>query len=232
MTEVIQTTRVNLLNHGYIKYIDHMGDDLRVSNAARICQEEWRGDKDVKLINHLYSERHTSPFEHVVFTFEVMAPIVVFRQWHRHRTQSYNEMSARYEELPELFYVPTIEVIGTQSKKNHQSREQDRVNENASTIAAVIHSAQADAFHTYHGLLKMGCPRELARIPLPFGTYSKMYATVNLHNLFHFLTLRLSPHAQYEIRVYADAMAQIISGHVPHSFKAWNESIDFWTPHD
>ena len=232
MIERIQTTRVNVLDHGYVKYIDHMGDDLRVSNAARVCQEEWRGDQDLKLINHLYKERHTSPFEHVIFTFEVMAPIFVFRQWHRHRVWKFNEISARYQELPEVYYVPVMDSVGMQSKKNHQSREQDQDNENAAQIVSAVRRAQSNAFSEYHKLLEMGCPRELARAVLPVGTYSKMYATIDLHNLFRFLTLRLNPHAQYEIRVYAEAMAEIVAGFVPHCFSAWLESIDFWTPHD
>jgi thymidylate synthase (FAD) len=213
-----------VLDHGYVRCVDFLGNDLRVSNAARICQEEWRGEQDVKLINHLYKNKHTTPFEHVVITFEVMAPIFVFRQWHRHRTQSYNEMSARYTELPERYYVPQVSDIGLQSKKNHQSRVQDAENNNAVRLRNIIDMSCSAAFEQYRVLLNDGCPRELARSVLPMSTYSKMYATVNLWNLFHFLTLRCDPHAQYEIRVYAEAMADMLQVIVPTCYAVWKET--------
>jgi thymidylate synthase (FAD) len=163
---------------------------------------------------------NTSPFESVCFTFEVKAPIFVFRQWHRHRTWSYNEMSARYTELPDEFYVPEPCQITTQSKSNKQSRT-DEQHPHALRIAGDIAVTCEAAFAVYKKMMDQGCPRELARGVLPLNTYSRMFATVNLHNLFHFLKLRLHEHAQYEIRVYAEAMLQLIEEYVPVSVSAF-----------
>jgi thymidylate synthase (FAD) len=154
-----------------------------------------------------------------VFTFEVKAPIFVFRQWHRHRTWSFNEISARYAELPEEFYVPELEQITTQSKDNKQMRTTEQHPE-AHAIQSFIAAENIGSFATYKHLIKMGCPRELARSVLPVGTYSHMFATVDLHNLAHFLKLRLHEHAQYEIRVYAQAMLELIEPVVPVTVKA------------
>ena len=132
----------------------------------------------------------------------------MFRQWHRHRTQSYNEISARYRPLPSEFYIPAIEQITTQSDDNKQMRT-DEQNEFAQYIQQLIKVQNASAFDIYNELLEKGCPRELARSVLPVSTYSHMFATMNLHNLFRFLAERLHPHAQYEIRVYAEAMLEL-----------------------
>jgi thymidylate synthase (FAD) len=202
-----------------------MGDDLSVLRAARVSYDaDWRtgedAGKDEKLIHYLMKNLHTSPYESVVFTFEVKAPIFVFRQWHRHRTWSYNEMSARYTELPEEFYVPEPCQITTQSKSNKQMRT-DEQHPHALRIAGCIGVTCEAAFATYKKMMDQGCPRELARGVLPLNTYSRMFATVNLHNLFHFLKLRLHEHAQYEIRVYAEAMLQLIEEYVPVSVSAF-----------
>ncbi|MBD3293813.1 MAG: FAD-dependent thymidylate synthase [Armatimonadia bacterium] len=223
------TNKIDVLDHGYVRLVDHMGDDLSVVRAARVSHDAaWRtgedAGKDEKLINFLLKNKHTSPFEHVIFTFEVKAPIFVFRQWHRHRTWSFNEVSARYSELPEEFYLPKAEHIGTQSIDNHQSRDLDQFNDPATDTIPLMKSTMLYAFSAYRELLKQGVPRELARTVLPVATYSKMFATVDLHNLFHFLTLRLHEHAQYEIRVYAEAMYQLIKPIVPVCAKAWENN--------
>lgn len=219
----METTKVDVLDHGFVAYVDHMGGDLRITNCARVQEEEWRGKQDEKLIHYLWKNRHTSPFEHVVFTFDVKAPIFVFRQWHRHRMASYNEISARYQPLPDEFYVPELRDIGLQHPKSHQSRIEDAENPHAEEIQDEMRAVQQYAHDVYQKLLGLGCPRELARTVIPVGTYSRMYTTVNLHSLLHFLTLRMDAHAQMEIRVYAEAMFQIIETKIPHALAAWAE---------
>lgn len=220
---------IKVLDHGLVRLIDHMGSDLAIVRNARVSYDaEWRtGEdegKDKKLINYLLKNRHTSPFEAVSFTFEVKAPIFVFRQWHRHRTWSFNEISARYTELPEEFYVPEMNQITTQSASNKQMRT-DEMNPNAFAIRETIAVTSEKAFEQYHKLIAYGCPRELARSVLPVGTYSHMFATVDLHNLFHFLKLRLHEHSQYEIRVYAEAMLKLIEPIVPVAVDAFREHV-------
>jgi thymidylate synthase (FAD) len=201
-----------------------MGDDLSVVRAARNSYDAaWRAGvdekSDAKLINYLWAHHHTTPFEAVTFTFEVKAPIFVFRQWHRHRTWSYNEVSARYTELPEEYYVPKPEHVGCQSKTNKQGR--DLTEQRDATVPSIIEASCAAAFEKYLVLLSMDVPREIARLVLPVGTYSKMFGTVNLLNLFRFMTLRSDAHAQYEIRVYSDAMIELIKPIVPVCVAAW-----------
>ena len=202
----------NILDHGYIRLVDSMGSDLSIVRSARVSYNaDWRAGKDTgsdeKLIRYLMENGHNTPFESVVATFEVKAPIFVVRQWHRHRTQSYNEVSARYTELPEEFYIPKDKVVGLQSKHNKQCRDLEE-NQNASEIIQMITEQNKLAFEKYHKLLELGCPREIARTILPLGTYTKMFATANLHNWFNFLRERLHPHAQYEIREYAKIILQ------------------------
>ena len=213
-----------VLDHGYVRLVDHMGSDLSIVRAARVSYDAaWRAGEDSgsdqRLIRYLWAHRHTTPFEAVTFTFEVHAPIFVFRQWHRHRTWSFNELSARYRELPVEFYTPDAAIIGSQSTNNKQGRTLDGA-DRADDLA--LFQAQChDAFRVYQRLLHAGWPRELARSVLPVSTYSTMFATVNLLNLFRFLTLRAYEHAQHEIRVYADAMLDLIEPIVPVAVEAW-----------
>lgn len=221
--------KIDVLDHGFVRLVDSMGSDLSIVRAARVSYDaEWRvGEdegKDAKLISYLMKNRHTSPFESVSFTLEVKAPIFVFRQWHRHRTWSYNEVSARYAELPEEFYVPAAEHITTQSTSNKQMRTVDQ-HPHAKIFEKYIRSTCAGSFRAYHKMLQNGVPRELARSVLPLNTYSHMFATVDLHNLFHFLRLRLHEHAQYEIRVFAEAIMQLIEPIVPVSVAAFREQV-------
>lgn len=214
-----------VLNHGHIALVDHMGSDLSVVRSARVSYDaEWRAGedegKDTKLIDYLMKHHHTTPFESVIFTFQVKAPIFVFRQWHRHRTISVNEVSARYSELPQEFYIPEVSQITTQSASNKQMRTED-IHPEADEIQDTISHTCMVAFEAYRKMLKMGSPRELARGVLPVNTFSKMFVTTNLHNLFHFLKLRLHPHAQHEIKVYAEAMLELIEPVVPVSVAAW-----------
>ena len=189
-----------VLDHGHVRLVESMGSDLSIIRNARVSYDvEWRAGedegKDAKLLNYLLKNKHTSPFESCVFTFDVKAPIFVFRQWHRHRTWSFNEISARYTELPEEYYIPDPEQITTQSASNKQMRT-DEQNPNAQYIADLIQASNQDAFVAYQDLISKGCPREIARSVLPVGTYSHMFAKVDLHNLFHFLKLSLHIHDQ------------------------------------
>ena len=218
-----------VLDHGLVRLVDHMGNDLSIVRAARVSYDaDWRtGEdegKDEKLIAYLMKNHHTSPFEAVTFTFEVKAPLFVFRQWHRHRTWSYNEVSARYSELPEEFYVPELSDITHQSESNKQMRTSEQ-HDNALLMQSYMRKSMMDAFALYKELLAQGCPRELARGVLPTSTYSRMFATVDLHNLFHFLRLRLHEHAQKEIRVYAEAMLELVEPIVPYAVAAFKETM-------
>jgi thymidylate synthase (FAD) len=218
-----------VLDHGHVRLVESMGSDLSIVRNARVSYDaEWRAGeddgKDAKLLNYLLKNKHTSPFESCVFTFDVKAPIFVFRQWHRHRTWSFNEISARYAELPEEFYVPEVAQITTQSASNKQMRT-DELHPEAESMRRRIYDISSDAFIVYKKLIAEGCPRELARSVLPVGTYSHMFGTVDLHNLFHFLQLRLHSHAQYEIRVYAEAMLELIEPIVPISVDAFRKHI-------
>ncbi len=218
---------INVLNHGSVRLVEHMGSDLSIVRSARVSYNaDWReGGDDSKLIEYLIKNRHTSPFESVVFTFEVKAPIFVFRQWHRHRTWRFNEVSARYSELPEEFYIPEVSQITTQSKSNKQMRT-DVEHPRSEILQQVISDSCVESFAAYKNLLQLGAPRELARGVLPVNTFSRMFATVDLHNLLHFLKLRLHEHAQYEIRVYAQAMLELITPIVPVTVAAWKKHND------
>jgi thymidylate synthase (FAD) len=221
-------SEIKVLDHGVVRLIDSMGTDLSVVRAARVSYDAaWRAGEnegsDQRLIRYLWRNGHTTPFESVTFTFEVKAPIFVFRQWHRHRTWSFNELSARYRELPEEFYVPEVDKIGVQSKDNKQGRAVDSASHDSITPDIIRKSCEA-SFHAYRRLLADGVPRELARSVLPVATYSHMFATVDLLNLLKFLSLRDHDHAQHEIRVYAQAMATIAKSIVPVCMAAWEES--------
>lgn len=223
--------KVDVLDHGFVRLVDHMGTDLSVARAARVSYDAaWRAGEDqgsdAKLINYLWKNHHTTPFEAVSFTFEIKAPIFVFRQWHRHRTWSYNELSARYRELPEEFYVPRPENLGVQSKSSKQGRDIGDVSPVwADTQISHIREACAASFDIYRELLAMDVPRELARSVLPVATYSHMFASVDLLNLLKFLTLRCDGHAQYEIRIYAEAMRELIRPIVPVCVGAWEARV-------
>lgn len=216
--------KIDVLDHGFVRLVDYMGDDLSVVRAARVSYDaEWRSGEnkgsDRRLIKYLWRNQHTSPFEAVEFQFEVKAPIFVLRQWHRHRTWSYNEVSARYTELPDQWYTPDPKIIGVQSSSNKQGRDPALVE--YGTEVCDYNDTCAEAFRKYNKYLAAGWPRELARSVLPVSTYSHMFAKTNLRNLFHFLDLRLHEHAQYEIRVYAEAMRDLIKPIVPTCVEAW-----------
>lgn len=220
------------LDHGVVRLVDFMGSDLSVVRAARNSYNAaWRAGtdekSDEKLIRYLWKNKHTTPFEAVTFTFEVKAPIFIFRQWHRHRTWSYNELSARYQELPEEYYLPDPAMVGSQDQKNKQGRAEgpEWTLEARRQEVDLLDAACKNAFGVYKALLATGWPRELARSILPVNTYSNMFATVNLLNLLKFLILRDDTHAQYEIQVYAKALKTLAAPICPVVFRAFEEQL-------
>ena len=214
--------RKELLDHGYLQLVDNMGTDLSIVRSARVSYDGKGKSTDEKLINYLMKNGHNTPFESCVVTFEIKSPIFVARQWMRHRTQSFNEISARYTELPEEVYVPVREQITEQSTENKQMKT-DVVNPNWPEAQEVMEINNQRAFGAYRDLIGMRVPRELARSVLPVGTYTKMFATANLHNWFKFTGERSHPHAQYEIRVYSDAILEMLEELYPIATKAFKE---------
>lgn len=216
-------------NPGSVRLLDIMGSDTSIVRSARVSYDaDWCAGEDTgsdtRLINFLMEHRHTTPFESVQFAFEVKAPIFVFRQWHRHRTWSFNEMSARYTELDEGYYLPHPEKYGQQAKGNKQVRDIGSAPvADADRWSGEQMSVIDSAIRVYKNHLDQGMPRELARMVLPVAVYSRMHCSIDLHNLFHFLKLRLHPHAQYEIRVYAEAMLELIEPWVPVAVAAFRK---------
>jgi thymidylate synthase (FAD) len=208
---------------GSIKLIDWMGDDLRAVNAARVSfNRHSKGpEKDKELINYLMEQGHHSPFEHILFTFYVKCPLIVARQWLRHRTWKYNEVSRRYTSQEIQFYFPTKwrgqNVINKQGSSGEFSEEANELFDDELQIAL-----QA-AMQVYKNLLAAGVSREMARMALPVNLYTSFYATVDLRNLFGFLKQRLDEHAQWEIRQYAEAILDIIRTIAPWSVEAWKK---------
>jgi thymidylate synthase (FAD) len=224
-----RVSKIDVLDHGHVRLVDHMGNDLSIARNARVSYNaDWRAGEDEKsdtrLINYLYRNKHNTPFESVTFTFDVKAPLFVLRQWHRHRTQSYNEVSARYTTLPEEYYIPDTGQITTQSSDNKQMRT-DTVHDRADDLRDAISLSCARSHQVYKKLIEDGCPRELARGVLPLNTYSHMFTTLNLHNLFAFMRERLHSHAQYEIQVYAQAMLDLIEPIVPVAVNIFKEEL-------
>ena len=209
---------------------DDWTGDLEVVRNARVSYDaDWRvgesGSADANLLHYMYANNHTSPFEAMVFTFEVQVPIFITRQWHRHRTWSYNEVSARYAPLPDVFFLAEPEMIGVQSESSKQASDFGELSESQRVELESDIRTVSDNFDKvyalYEDLIVRGWPRERARTVLPVGIYTRFFATVDLHNLFHFLRLRLHEHAQYEIRVYAQAMLDLIDPIVPVSVDAF-----------
>lgn len=222
---------VDILDHGLLRLVDYMGGDLSVVRNARVSYDaEWLAGvdqgSDTKLIKYLMKNGHNTPFESVCITFEAKAPIFVFRQWHRHRTQSYNELSARYRPLPEEFYIPDEQHITLQSEDNKQMRTAEP-HPRRFWIQGVMEERNRASFQTYKRLLEEGCPRELARSVLPVGTYSHMFATANLHNWLNFCAERCHPHAQYEIRVYAVQIIKMLWKIAPVAVQAWVDKVGY-----
>ena len=224
-----------VLDHGFVRVIDYMGDDASIVQAARVSYGKGtkKLNQDKNLINYLLSHKHTTPFEMNEIKFHIKLPIFVARQWIRHRTANVNEYSARYSILDNEFYIPKNQDIKPQSKQNNQGREGDLDNELRKEYVTQIRDNSQNNFSLYHNLLnssekgeviddqKIGIARELARMVLPLNAYTQWYWKIDLHNLMHFLALRFDPHAQYEIRVYAKIMTDILKKWVPLTYEAF-----------
>jgi thymidylate synthase (FAD) len=198
-----------VLDHGFVRLVDYLGGDDRIVQAARVSYAEGTKSyrEDAGLIDYLIRNEHTSPIEQVVLTFHVKLPIFVARQWVRHRTARLNEISGRYSILKDEFYRPAPEDLAKQSADNKQGREDTPLPPGeAAEILALFENGQKAAYDDYKALVEGGLAREIARINLPLSLYTEWYWQIDLHNLFRFLSLRLDPHAQREIRLYAEVL--------------------------
>lgn len=221
--------RIDVNPPGYIELIDWMPrndfGDTAIVEAARVSTgAESKGeDKDRQLIDYLMRNRHTSPFEMVEFKFRIAMPIFTARQWVRHRTASLNEYSGRYTEMPDLFFIPNPEDIRMQNVSGNKQAGDKPLDKYASRRAVEIIEHQVSmARRSYEQLIQMGVAREQARMILPLNQMTYWVWKQDLHNLLHFLNLRLDPHAQAEIRVYAEAILQLITPIVPWTIESWN----------
>lgn len=216
--------QIGLLDKGFVRLVDFMGSDASIVQAARVSYGKGTttNRRDEALIRYLMRMRHTSPFEQVEFKFHCQLPIFCARQMVRHRTASLNEMSGRYSQMPEEYYIPDQERLRTQGEVNVQGSGEEQINE-----AAWIQDSLKDecklSFENYNSYLKCGLAREIARINLPLSTYTQWYWKMDLHNLFHFLGLRLHPHAQYEMQQYAKVIFMLIKPIVPMSCQAFED---------
>lgn len=221
-----------VLDHGYVKFVESWGSDESIIEAARMSTNKgflgWGPDEegkpgDEKLLAYLYNNNHATPFEMGGMIIEVQAPIFVFREWHRHRTQSYNEMSARYTPLPDLNYMPTIERLminagGTNKQAGTIAGAGVMTEEKATAFRQGLTQSYEAAEELYQWALTAGVPKELARVHLPVGRYSRMRASCNLRNWLAFLVLRQASGAQYEIRQYANAVGELIALKFPRTW--------------
>ena len=230
--------KIDVLDHGFVRSVECWGcgdegllqhpgtHEAGIIEAARqSTQGSFRGwEKDAKLLAFLHNNKHATPFEFAGMVIEVKAPIFVFREWHRHRTQSYNEMSSRYAPLPDDNYVPSIDRLMLNSKDGNKQagsmKDALPMNEkNAKVFRDHLESQYASFEQDYQLALSLGVPKELARLGMPVGRYSQMRASTNLRNWLSFLTLRMSPQAQWEIRQYANAVAELIKINFPKTYE-------------
>jgi thymidylate synthase (FAD) len=228
---------VSVLDHGFVRTIDYMGDDAAVVQAARVSY--GKGTKkvsdDAGLINYLLRHRHTTPFEMCEIKFHIKVPIFIARQWIRHRTANINEYSARYSVLDREFYIPSLDQLASQSTQNHQGRGDVLDGAEANEVLQIL---KEDSIRNYDHYVEMlnedpdgnkidedrnGLARELARMNLTLNAYTQWYWKIDLHNLLHFLSLRADAHAQYEIRVYAEAMLETVKRWVPITYNAFQQ---------
>ena len=207
-----------VLNHGFVRLVDYMGGDARIVQSARVSYGDGTKTvrEDAALIDYLLRHQHTSPFEQVVLTFHVKMPIFVARQWIRHRTARVNEISGRYSIMRDEFYLPADMDVAKQSTDNKQGRSTEPVtHQYAAEVQEKLEKGQEQAYADYSALVDTGLARELARVNLPLSLYTEMYWQIDLHNLFHFLKLRLDGHAQKEIRDYAEVILEITKAVAP-----------------
>jgi thymidylate synthase (FAD) len=226
---------VPVLDHGFIRVIDYMGNDASIVQAARVSYGKGtrKVNEDAGLINYLMRHRHTTPFEMCEIKFHIKLPIFIARQWIRHRTANVNEYSGRYSIMDREFYVPAPGQLAAQSQSNRQGRGDVLEGEEAARVLRYLREDAENAYAHYEEMLnedvagnvlddsRSGLARELARMNLPLNFYTQWYWKVDLHNLMHFLSLRADSHAQYEIRVYAQAMLDILKAWVPLTYAAF-----------
>ncbi|EPX79647.1 FAD-dependent thymidylate synthase [Salipiger mucosus] len=218
-----------VLDHGFVRVVDYMGDDAAITQAARVSY--GRGTKSVSndegLIRYLMRHWHSTPFEMCEIKLHVKLPVFVARQWIRHRTANVNEYSARYSILDREFYIPEADALAAQSTVNNQGRGAALTGEEAERVLRYLRDDAMRAYDHYEEMISTegqdGLARELARMNLPANIYTQWYWKVDLHNLLHFLRLRADSHAQYEIRVYADAICEMVKDWVPFAYRAFED---------
>ncbi|MBX9786934.1 MAG: FAD-dependent thymidylate synthase [Alphaproteobacteria bacterium] len=224
-----------VLDHGFVRVIDYMGNDNAIVQAARVSYGKGtkKRTEDRGLIHYLLRHAHTTPFEMCEIKFHIKLPFFVARQWLRHRTANVNEYSARYSILDKEFYIPSTEHLASQSSINKQGRGETLSSEYSQKVRDLLRQDAELCYSHYEELLnedaegnvldpkKESLARELARMNLPLNFYTQMYWKIDLHNLMHFLTLRADSHAQYEIRVYADVMLKLLERWVPYTYEAY-----------
>jgi len=230
--------RREVLDHGYISLVESWGSDEQIIEAARMSTSKgflgW-GPKpdgnpgDERLLRFLYEHKHFTPFEMAGLTVEVQAPIFIFREWHRHRTQSYNELSARYTPLPDVNYIPDLERLLMNETAGNKQATTLSGSKSLNPVAAQKFRQKLETHYRnveelYKEALTTGIPKEIARIHLPVGRYSKMRASANLRNWLAFLTLRMDEAAQWEIRQYANALADMVRDLFPRTYQLFVES--------
>ena len=216
-----------VLDKGFVRLVDYLGGDARIVQAARVSYGEGTKSyrEDAGLIDYLLRHEHTSPFEQVILTFHVKLPIFVARQWIRHRTARVNEVSGRYSIMKDEFYVPAPADLAEQSEDNKQGRaDTPLAPDRAERVIADLRAGQRAAYEDYAGLVDQGLARELARINLPLSLYTEWYWQIDLHNLFRFLMLRLDPHAQKEIRLYAAVMLDMARAVAPAATESFERN--------
>ena len=226
--EAILDKEFPVLDKGFVRLVDYMGGDARIVQAARVSY--GAGTKTVRedagLIDYLLRNQHTSPFEQVVLTFHIKLPIFVARQWVRHRTARLNEISGRYSVMQNEFYLPAEQDVALQSTNNKQGRSTEAVSQEfVDSTRTTLSKGQEDAYAAYTKLVDSGLARELARINLPLSLYTEIYWQCDLHNLMHFLKLRLDSHAQKEIRDYATVILEICRKVAPLTIASFENNI-------
>jgi thymidylate synthase (FAD) len=226
--EAVLDKEFPVLDKGFIRLVDYMGGDERVVQSARVSYGEGTKSyrEDAGLIDYLLRNRHTSPFEQVALTFHIKLPIFVARQWIRHRTARLNEISGRYSVMKDDFYVPAPQDLALQSSDNKQGRSAEALEPaKAGAVRAALEEGQKQAYSDYTSLIDDGIARELARINLPLSLYTEWYWQIDLHNLFHFLQLRMDAHAQKEIRLYAETMFEITKKVAPRCCESFERHM-------
>jgi thymidylate synthase (FAD) len=226
--EEILDKEFKVLDKGFVRLVDYMGGDARIVQAARVSY--GAGTKTVRedagLIDYLLRNQHTSPFEQVVLTFHIKLPIFIARQWVRHRTARLNEISGRYSVMQNEFYLPADSDVAIQSSDNKQGRSTEAVSQDfVKTTQDLLLKGQEDAYTTYTQLVESGLAREIARINLPLALYTEIYWQCDLHNLMHFLKLRLDSHAQKEIRDYGKVILEIARKVAPLTIASFENNI-------